>query len=299
MKPTSVTIGIPAYNEEHTIVRLVVSLLAQRTKSFRLSGIVVVSDGSTDGTVSRIRQLHNKRVRIIANTTRKGKPARLNQIFGIADSDLLVILDADLMLKGTDVLERLVRPMVRNTGVHYVSGWATPLPPKNMTQKIAYANVMIWRNAVSREINNDLYYSSGAIGVLRKRFYKNLRLPDSSADDSALYLACISQGFQFRKHVDTGVCYSLPTEWNDYVHQWVRFLHSQTAASESFGQKEAGKYYTISSAAKLRAAIEYFLHEPFWSMCYAASRMYIGSVSLFDRKQKSSLWSMATSTKTA
>ena len=50
-KKLTVTIGIPAYNEEANVRNLLVSLLAQKETNFKLQEIIVVSDGSTDKTV--------------------------------------------------------------------------------------------------------------------------------------------------------------------------------------------------------------------------------------------------------
>lgn len=45
-----VSIGIPAYNEERNIGRLLTAILNQKTQSVNISQIVVVSSGSTDKT---------------------------------------------------------------------------------------------------------------------------------------------------------------------------------------------------------------------------------------------------------
>ncbi len=49
-KITTISIGIPAFNEAVTIKRLLRSVLAQKEKGFVLREIIVLCDGSTDGT---------------------------------------------------------------------------------------------------------------------------------------------------------------------------------------------------------------------------------------------------------
>ena len=55
-KPT-VTIGIPAYNESANIGRLINDVLGQKQNHFRLAKIIVVSDCSSDATVSIVKKI--------------------------------------------------------------------------------------------------------------------------------------------------------------------------------------------------------------------------------------------------
>src|SRR5260370_22926859 len=84
--PPSVTVLIPAHNEESVIVETVTSVLQSDLKDLR---IIVVNDGSTD----RTRELLDAnfsldpRVRIIHQVNR-GKAAALNVTLSHADTDI-------------------------------------------------------------------------------------------------------------------------------------------------------------------------------------------------------------------
>ena len=54
MNTQSITIGIPAYNEEANIKYLLKLLLNQKIKNAAIHEVIVVSDGSTDGTVLQV-----------------------------------------------------------------------------------------------------------------------------------------------------------------------------------------------------------------------------------------------------
>ena len=54
-KKLTVTIGIPAYNEQENISCLLRSIIKQKAWSYRLQSVVVVCDGSTDGTLGKAR----------------------------------------------------------------------------------------------------------------------------------------------------------------------------------------------------------------------------------------------------
>lgn len=48
MKKLSVSVGIPAYNEEQNIASLIFGILKQKVNNITLKEIIVISDGSTD-----------------------------------------------------------------------------------------------------------------------------------------------------------------------------------------------------------------------------------------------------------
>ena len=68
MKKLTVTIGIPAYNEEKNIGRLLKSLSNQKGDDFTLNEIVVLSDGSTDMTneIVHSQSKLNRKVKLLA-----------------------------------------------------------------------------------------------------------------------------------------------------------------------------------------------------------------------------------------
>ena len=57
-KPT-LSIGIPAFNEEANIYFLLKDLLSQKMDQFNLERIIVNSDGSTDDTIEQVKRIKN------------------------------------------------------------------------------------------------------------------------------------------------------------------------------------------------------------------------------------------------
>ena len=76
----SVSIGIPAYNEEENIKILLSSVLAQKQDNFIIKEIVVVSDGSTDETGNRVLEIRNKIIKLFKNNQRIGQVLTQNII---------------------------------------------------------------------------------------------------------------------------------------------------------------------------------------------------------------------------
>lgn len=104
-----VTAIIPAYNEEKVIGKTVRSLLRSRYKNF---DIIIVDDGSKDGTWQTIQQLARKSDRITAfKQTNRGKAAALNKGISKAKGEIIICLDADTVFLPTTI-PKLVRHFI-------------------------------------------------------------------------------------------------------------------------------------------------------------------------------------------
>ena len=101
------SIIIPAYNAERTLPRCLDSVLDQ---TFDDSQILIVDDGSTDGTAAAAAQYaaRDSRIRLI-RTARMGSGAARNRGLEQAEGEYVLYLDADDHWLRGDLLERLDR----------------------------------------------------------------------------------------------------------------------------------------------------------------------------------------------
>lgn len=88
----SVTIGIPFLNARRSLAAAVRSVFAQTHHDWEL---LLVDDGSDDGSVDVVRHLGDPRVRLVRDGSHRGLSARLNQIAAMAHGDYLARMDAD------------------------------------------------------------------------------------------------------------------------------------------------------------------------------------------------------------
>jgi biofilm PGA synthesis N-glycosyltransferase PgaC len=101
-----VSVVVPCHNEEATILARIDNLLETRYPESQLE-IIVVSDGSTDRTVERVRAHSSSRVRALAYGERRGKAAALN--LGVSNASGEIILFADARQSfAPDAIEELV-----------------------------------------------------------------------------------------------------------------------------------------------------------------------------------------------
>lgn len=89
---TSVTIGIPFRNDRRTLPLAIRSVFAQDYNDWEL---ILVDDGSTDGSLEVARSIIDRRVRVMSDGTNLGLPVRLNQIAREAAGHYLARMDAD------------------------------------------------------------------------------------------------------------------------------------------------------------------------------------------------------------
>ncbi|MEI5103257.1 glycosyltransferase [Streptomyces sp. PmtG] len=99
-----VSVLVPAYNEAKCIENTVRSLMA----SGHPIEVIVVDDGSTDGTARIVEGLGLPDVRVVRQHN-AGKPAALNRGLANARHDLIVMMDGDTVFEAATVGE-LVRP---------------------------------------------------------------------------------------------------------------------------------------------------------------------------------------------
>ena len=84
---------IPCYNESKTILSLIEAVKKSPVKNRE---IIIVDDGSKDGTRDILNQLNDPEVRIIFHSKNKGKGAALRTGFNEAKGDICIVQDADL-----------------------------------------------------------------------------------------------------------------------------------------------------------------------------------------------------------
>lgn len=99
----SISVVMPLYNKELEVARAIRSVLAQTFRNFEL---IVVNDGSTDGSVDQVNLVIDSRIRLIHQLNRGVSEAR-NRGVSEAKSDLVAFIDADDEW-GSDFLHEII-----------------------------------------------------------------------------------------------------------------------------------------------------------------------------------------------
>ena len=99
-----ITVIVPAHNEEGSIGRTLKHVL---DADYPDKHVIVVNDGSTDGTAAQIA-LYADQVTLITHETNLGKAAGLNHAIADATTDIIITVDADSLI-APDSLRNIVR----------------------------------------------------------------------------------------------------------------------------------------------------------------------------------------------
>ena len=119
-------IGIPAYNEENNIKTLLTFLTSQKHIKNELNSIIVVSSGSTDRTNEIVQEIAKKRpnVKLITEKERRGQVSAYNLLLQNSFADVIVIMDADIVLF-ENAIDEILEPISKDTVA--VAGHSIPI----------------------------------------------------------------------------------------------------------------------------------------------------------------------------
>lgn len=127
-----ITIIIPVYNEKGLIVELLEQVIDSDTQPF-LKEIIVVDDGSTDGTGDILKEYaQNNNIKLMTHSENLGKASAIKSALKVATGDVILIQDADLEYSPQDY-KKLLEPFSKeDTQVVYGSRFLHKAWPANM-----------------------------------------------------------------------------------------------------------------------------------------------------------------------
>ncbi|KOX03959.1 bi-functional transferase/deacetylase [Micromonospora sp. NRRL B-16802] len=190
-----VSVIVPAYNEKEGIAAAVRSL----ANGDHPGGIevIVVDDGSTDGTADIVEALRLPNVRVVRKPN-GGKPSALNTGIALARHDLLVLVDGDTIFE-PDSVRRLVQPFA-DPRVGAVAGNVKVGNRRSLIAKWQHIEYVIGFNLDRRlyETLRCMPTVPGAIGGFRREAlrYAGGLTDDTLAEDTDITIALGRAGWK-------------------------------------------------------------------------------------------------------
>jgi glycosyltransferase involved in cell wall biosynthesis len=166
------SIVVPVYNERECLEPLVAELSAALDDLGRTAEIVMVDDGSGDGSFAELARLaaREPRLRIVRLARNYGQTAAMAAGFQHARGALIVSMDADLQNDPRDV-GRLLDAL--HDDVDVVTGWRRERQDKLLTRRIPS---MIANRVISAVTGTQLHDYGCTLRVMRAPFAKELQL---------------------------------------------------------------------------------------------------------------------------
>lgn len=296
-KPT-VTIGIPAYNEENNIQKLLNNLLKQKQTNFVIKEIIVVDDGSQDQTVNKIKSLSNKKIRVIINKIRLGQVFCHNLIFSSAPlGDIIIILEADTLPKNNNYLSYLVAPIIEDNSVALVHGSIQPLGSKSLIGKTIRNQTLIYKNFCYKYHYPyaDIFFSGRGGRAFSKFLYKKLTWPNSVPEDIYASLWSIENGYKV-VFVEKAICqYKCPQTLEDFLKERQKCQNAYKTLLNYFNNNSIKKIYKRSPIDQIFMSFYFLFSNPLHYFYYLFLKFY--SNLKLVRSDFTDYWIITSSTK--
>ena len=239
----SVSILIPAFNEEMVVGRLLQRMCELTYPADRLQ-ILVVDDASTDGTgeiAEEFSRLHGQ-IEVLHRSEaegRRGKASALNAGLNIVKGEIVLCFDADYYPQ-RDIVEQLSK-VFEDPRVGAVQGRVTVLnePENIVTRLVALERIGGYRiDQQARDRLRLIPQFGGTVGGFRTDLLKSLGGWDESmlAEDTDLTFRVYLSGYKIR-YSNEAECYEEAVEsWRAYWKQRYRWArgHMQCAFKHLF-----------------------------------------------------------------
>lgn len=219
----SVSVIVPAYNEEKVIVRTIESLLQNTYEHF---DIIVVDDGSKDTTYETARQAFpdHTRVRVVTKEN-GGKGEAINHGIRLSESEIIIVIDADTLFD-RDTIGLLARHF-HDDRVAAVSGNVKVGNRHNLLTKMQALEYVTTQNLDRRayDVLNTITVVPGAVGAWRRSVVLKAGgfTADTLAEDSDLTIAILRLGYRITHEDDAHAYTEAPDDWRSFAKQRFRW----------------------------------------------------------------------------
>lgn len=194
----SVDIVVPMFNEEGVIVRTIQNILKINYKNYN---VIVVDDGSTDQSLNLVKAHfgNHSRVKILSQTNH-GKSAALNRAINLSQSEIIICIDSDTLVK-SNVIQKIL-PFFLEENVAAVSGYVMVGNRNNVITSMQYIEYITSQNCerIAFESVNGILVVPGAIGAFRRSVVVELGgyVADTLTEDTDITLRLISRNYIVR-----------------------------------------------------------------------------------------------------
>lgn len=275
-KYPSVTVIVPAFNEEHTIGKTIESLQDLDYPKEKLE-IIVVDDGSNDNTLKVARMYESKQVKVFSKPN-GGKGSALNFALAKAKGEFIGALDADSFVH-RDSLKKIMSHFTEKDIVA-VTPSLKVYGPKTVLQKIQYIEYLM--GVFLRKIfafMDSIHVTPGPFTIFRKSFFDKYGGYDENniTEDIEVALRIQTHNLKIENAIDASVYTVAPCKFKELMNQRVRWYCGFMQNTYNYKHLFSPKYGTLSMFVLPSALISVLLVIVafFYSLFTLASNSYM------------------------
>jgi len=218
----SVSVVIPAFNEEKTIGKTIEAALKLDYPRNKLD-IVVVNDGSRDNTLAIARKFEKKGVKVI-DKPNGGKSSALNLAIKKSKSEFIATLDADSYPQ-PDCLNKMLG-FFSDADVMAVTSVVKAHQPRSLIEKLQHLEYLL--TMFGRRLQSYLESVSvtpGPMSVFRKSVFEKVGYFDEQSilEDQEIAFRIQSADFKIRSSMDAVVYTTVPRTFKSLIRQRIRW----------------------------------------------------------------------------
>ncbi|WP_414754035.1 glycosyltransferase family 2 protein [Anabaena sp. CCY 9910] len=206
----TISVIIPAYNAERTILETISSVQQQTFSDFEL---IIINDGSTDRTLELIQNIQDERLKIFSYEN-GGLPVARNRGISLASGEFIAFLDAD-DLWTPDKLELQLTALQQNPEAGVAYSWTYFMDEQGKSSIPGVS--LFFEGDVQANLLVNNFLASGSNPLVRKQAIESVGEFDSN------YTACEDWDYWLR----------LSAAWNFVVVPKHQIFYRQSATSMS------------------------------------------------------------------
>lgn len=192
----SVTVVIPAFNEEEVILTSVATAMNSDYPGLR---VIVIDDGSRDHTYQRVAAAWADDPRVtILRQDNQGKALAIDHAYGLVETEIVVAIDADTLIL-PDAIRKLVQPF-RDPAVGAVAGKVRVGNQTGLLTRLQALEYIVAQNVDRRaaEVFDGILVVPGAIGAWRVAAVRKAGLytSETQTEDADLTVAVHRAGYR-------------------------------------------------------------------------------------------------------
>lgn len=288
---TTVSVGIPSYNEESNIEKILRNVIHSNLDSIDIVEIII-SDDSTDDTPNLVKQLmqnYSNKIIFLHDDERRGAANAWNKIIHRATGEIIVLYDADVIPDANCTVE-LVGKIDNNVGI--CASNARPVKDVGIPAK-GTVFVSEWLESVRKKQLSE-YTVMGRGLSIRSDIAKKISIPEGLiAIDLYLQNKVLEMGYDVVFNPNAIVLFKPTKTFVDFISQVVRAVNGHNQL------KKLG--YDMKNQLALKTALKEFFRvasrNPLGALstciCYIMIPFYVKRI----RNTDSALWHTAKSTK--